>query len=287
MGWWREFRRHKLAVIGLFVLIVLHLGAAFADWLAPYSPEQIEPSNPLVPSSPAHWLGTDDVGRDTLSRLLYGGRVSLAVGFLSMLLSIGLGILIGTLGGYLGGWVDMVLMRVTDAMMSIPRLVLLIVLMAIFQGGVATVVVAIGLTSWMEVARLVRSEVLVHRSKVFVEAAVSAGASGWWIVSRHILPQAIGSIMVAATLGVARAVLSESSMSFLGLGVQPPMPSWGNMLSNAQRYIWEAPEQAVYPGLMIFITVLSYNFLGDGLRDALDPKAHLPKKMRKSGKSDQ
>lgn len=271
--WRKSLKRHKLAMVSLVVLVILHCCALLAPWLAPYSPEAIEPDNPLAKASAEHWLGTDDTGRDTFSRLLYGSRVSLVVGLLSMLLSVLLGVLVGTLGGYFGGVLDLVLMRLTDSMMSIPRLFLLVILMAVFQGGVHTVILVIGLTSWMQIARIVRSEVLVHRNRTFVEAAEAAGASRVRIVVRHILPQAMGSIIVAATFGVARSILLESAMSFLGLGVQQPTPSWGNMLTNAQRYVWEAPVQAVYPGLAIFLTVLAYNFLGDGLRDALDPKA--------------
>ncbi|MGI6627197.1 MAG: ABC transporter permease [Bacillota bacterium] len=281
-NWLKEFYRHKLAITGVFVLCVLHVAAFLAPWLAPYSPEAIEPGNPLAGSSKAHWLGTDDIGRDTLSRLLHGGRISLVVGMLSMIIGVAIGTMVGALGGYFGGALDLVFMRITDALMSIPRMFLLIILMAVFQGGVRTVVVVVGLTSWMEVARLVRSEVLMYRNRAFVEAAEALGASRFRIITRHIIPQCVGSIVVAATLGVGRAILAESSMSFLGMGVQPPTPSWGNMLTHAQRYIWRAPEQALYPGVAIFMTVLSYNFVGDGLRDALDPKAHLPGKVKKT-----
>lgn len=270
---WRRLKRNKLACFSLVFLLIVHLLALLAPYVTSHSPERIAPYNAFAAPSREHWLGTDDLGRDTFARLLYGARVSLLIGFVSMVISVVIGILIGSLSGYFRGWLDVSLMRFTDAMMSIPRLFLLLTILTVFGGELWTVIIVIGITSWMETARIVRGEFLRWQQEMFVDAAKALGCKDSPIIFRHILPQSINSIIVAATLGVARSILIESSVSFLGLGVQPPQPTWGNMLTNAQYYIWNAPVQAVYPGVMILLTVLAYNFFGDGLRDALDPKS--------------
>lgn len=269
---WRAFSRNRLAVASLLFLIAIDFVVALAPMIAPYRPDQTHPTAALQPSSSKFLLGTDEVGRDVLSRLLYGGRISLVVGLAAVAVSVCVGTLVGAVSGYSRGWIDSALMRFTDAMMAIPTFFLLLLILTIFGGSVLTIIVVIGLTSWMGIARLVRGEILRFVDMEFVTAARSMGASARRVLFRHILPQAASTIIVAASLGVAYAILIESALSYLGLGVQPPTPSWGNMLQNAQQYMFNAPLLSVYPGILIFLTVLAYNFLGDGLRDALDPQ---------------
>lgn len=264
--------RNRLAVVAAVFLVGIHLAAIGAPLLTPYSPEQIDPINALTGPTEEHPLGADELGRDVLARLLYGARISLAVGMLAVTLSVGIGTVVGALSGYFGGVTDAVLMRITDAMMSIPQFFILLAILAVFGGTTTAIIVVIGITSWMSIARVVRSEFIRWRNEVFVEAAVAIGIPPRRIVARHLLPHAVPSIIVAATLGVGFSILIESAVSFLGLGIQPPTPTWGNMLMNAQQYVWTEPALAVYPGVLILLTVLSYNFLGDGLRDALDPR---------------
>jgi peptide/nickel transport system permease protein len=242
---WRTFARNKLAIASLVFLIVVHLAALLAPFITPYQPQRTAPTNALQPPSPAHILGTDEVGRDVFTRLLYGGRVSLLVGIAAVAVSVVVGTLAGALSGFFRGWVDSVLMRFTDAMLVIPTFFLLLLVLTIFGGSLLTIILVIGLTSWMTIARLVRGEILRFNDAEFV---------------------------VAATLGVAYAILTESALSYLGLGVQPPTATWGNMLQNAQQNMFNAPLLSVYPGILISLTVLAYSFFGDGLRDALDPK---------------
>jgi peptide/nickel transport system permease protein len=220
-------------------------------------------------------LGTDEIGRDVLARLVLGSRVSLSVGLVAMVISVLLGVTVGAAAGYFGKWEDVILMRFTDAMMALPTLFVILAALTVFGGGPITATVVIGLTAWMPVARVVRGETLKWRVTEFVDAARVIGARDGRILLRHIIPQVAPSIIVAATLNVAFAILTESAISYLGLGIRPPLPSWGNMLQNAQIYIWSAPNLAMYPGAMILATVLAYNFLGDGLRDALDPRLKL------------
>lgn len=270
---WARFRRNKGAMIALVVLILIHVAAVMAPTLAPHEPNKINLGQRQKPPSQEHLLGTDENGRDVLSRVLYGARVSLAVGLSAVVFSITLGTVIGAVAGFVGGWVEAVLMRLTDGMLSIPIFFFMLTILALFGATIPNIVLVIGLTSWMQVARIVRSEVLRTRQMVYVEAATALGAPGWRVLVKHVLPQSIPAIIVSATLGVAYAILIESSLSFLGLGVQPPDASWGNMLSKARGYIWDAPMLAVTPGMAIFVTVLLFNWLGDGLRDALDPTA--------------
>jgi peptide/nickel transport system permease protein len=271
----RRLRRNPPAMAAMVVLVMIHLVAVFGPWLLPTDPFIADPIARLSSSSLQHPLGTDEIGRDVLARLVLGSRVSLAVGFVAMVISVSVGVAIGAVAGYFGRWQDAALMRFTDAMMALPTLFVILAALAVFGGGPVTATIVIGLTAWMPVARIVRGEFLRWRVTEFVDAARAMGASDGRIMVRHILPQVVPSIIVAATLNVAFAILTESVISYLGLGIQPPLPSWGNMLQNAQIYIWSAPKLALYPGLMILITVLAYNFLGDALRDALDPRLKL------------
>jgi peptide/nickel transport system permease protein len=269
---WLRFKRNRLAVIAAVILIIIHVLAFAAPIVAPFTPERIDLNNRLVTMNGTYWLGTDENGRDIFSRLLFGGRVSLIVGLAAVAISVIVGTPLGAISGYAGGWVDAVVMRITDAFLAIPTFFLLLTVLTLFGTSLTNIVLVIGFTSWMAVARVVRGEVLKTRNEEFVTAARVSGASPNRIVARHVLPQAIPSIIVSATLGVAFAILTESSLSFLGLGVQAPLPSWGNMLSASQYYVWSAPRLAVYPGVLIVITVLAYNVLGNALRDTLDPR---------------
>lgn len=269
---WRRFVRNRAAVAGLVVLALFGAAVAAGPELLPLSPFQVDPANAFAASTGAHPLGTDESGRDVLARLLYGGRVSLLVGMVSVGLAIVIGTLLGGLSGYFGGWVDAVLMRLTDGFMAVPTFFLILVTLSLFGGSLGSVVLVIGLTSWMTVARLVRGEFLRWKTQDFVAAARALGAPDALIMVRHLLPHALPSLTVAAAQGVAFAILTESAVSYLGLGIQPPMPSWGNMLSNAQNYVWTRPVLAVYPGLAILVTVLAFHFVSNGLRDAVDPE---------------
>ena len=271
----RRLRRNPPAVVSLMFLVVIHLVAVVGPVVLPTDPFLTDPVASLRSFGPEHLLGTDEVGRDVLARLVLGARVSLTVGFVAMAISVVAGVAIGALSGYLGRWVEAVLMRFTDAMMALPTLFVILAAAAVFGGGPTTATVVIGLTAWMPVARVVRGEYLRWRVNEFVDAARAIGSGDLRIMLRHILPQVVPSIIVAATLNVAFAILTESAISYLGFGIRPPLPSWGNMLQNAQIYIWSAPNLAVYPGVLILMTVLAYNFLGDGLRDALDPRLKL------------
>ncbi len=266
---WSRFSRNRLAVASGLFLLVIHLTALFAPLLAPQSPEKINLLKRFAPMSSEHLLGTDENGRDVLSRLIYGGRVSLGVGFVAVLIAITIGTVLGGIAGYFGGIVDALLMRIADGMLSIPLFFFILMAMAFFGSSIPNLILVIGLTSWMAVARVVRGEVLSCKTLEYVEAAHSLGAGHLRILVRHILPQTIPSVIVAATLGVAYAILTESALSYLGLGVRPPTPSWGNMLSSARSYLWTAPHLAIFPGVLILLTVLAYNSLGDGLRDIL------------------
>jgi peptide/nickel transport system permease protein len=266
-----RFRRNRLGLAALVALAAVHALVGLAPWIAPQSPEAIELGRRLEPPGAAHWLGTDEYGRDVLTRLLYGGRISLAVALASMAASIVIGTAIGAVAGYAGGAADAVLMRITDGMLSLPLFFIALMALAMLGATIANLVLVIALSSWMTVARTVRAEVLRTRELDFVLAARAMGCGRLRLVARHVVPQSIPSITVAATLGVAFAVLLESSLSFLGLGVQPPAASWGNMLSGARGYLRTVPGLAVLPGVMIFVTVLCYNWFGDGLRDAIDP----------------
>lgn len=258
--------------LGVLVMLVFVLAAIFASAIAPYNPDEIIESQMQGPSL-RHLFGTDDLGRDLFSRALYGARISLTVGFVAVIISILIGTLFGALSGYYGGWRDTLITRFIDIMLAFPSIFLILAIQAMLTPNIYNVMVVIGITSWMGVARLVRGEFLRIRELQYVEAARSIGCSDFRIIFRHILPNASGPIIVAATLGMAGAVLTESALSFLGMGVQPPMPSWGNMLMDSQAYLFDAPWMSVIPGLLIFMTVLSLYFIGEGLRERLDVRS--------------
>ncbi len=268
----RRFLAHRLAVVSLVVLFGLALAALAAPVLSHYDPVRTNLDQIFERPSPAHPMGTDSLGRDLATRILYGGRVSLSVGVLAVTVAITLGVVIGGIAGFYGGVVDGLLMRFVDMMFSFPRLFLLILFAVFFGGNLLTVVVVLGALSWMTVARLVRGSFLSLKQREFVEAARSVGARNQSIIWRHIMPNALAPVIVAATLGVANAIIAESTLSFLGLGIQPPTPTWGNMLKDATTDMGLAPWTAVFPGVAIFLAVVSINFVGDGLRDALDPR---------------
>jgi peptide/nickel transport system permease protein len=287
VSFWRRLRRHKLAVAGMVLLAFIILCAVFAHVLAPFDPNGIDEvhwqGTPLPPCFQSalcagHPLGTDEVGRDLLSRLLYGARISLQVGIFTVVVELIIGVVLGALAGYYGGWVDWLIMRITDVFLSIPLLPLLLVLTAIVAASSNkaalsfwVIVVIIGALSWPTVARLVRASFLVLREREFAEAARAVGNGDLRIIFRHLLPNAVAPIVVQATLDVANVIVLESTLSYLGFGIQPPTASWGNMLANAQANLQIAWWAAVFPGLCILFTVLSINYIGDGLRDALDP----------------
>jgi peptide/nickel transport system permease protein len=266
----RRFLERKAALVAVVFLIVAIALAALAPLVAPYPPDRILGSR-LAAAGGRFVLGTDQAGRDVLSRLLYGGQISLAVGLLAAGLSLVLGTTLGALAGFARGWADAIIMRIADGMLSIPVFFLVLVVLTSLGSTLPNLIVTIGLSSWMTTARVVRGEVLRASALEFVAAARALGASGARVLLRHALPQALPVTIVSASLGVAQAVLTESALSYLGLGVQPPTPSWGNMLSDAQSYVFTAPLLALWPGLAILLTVLSFNFLGESLRDVLDP----------------
>lgn len=268
----KRFLRNKLAIIGLIVLGMLFLSAIFAQFIAPYDPDEIVESETLPPSI-KHIFGTDDLGRDIFSRSLYGARISLTVGMVAVTIAVIIGTLFGALAGYYGGSLDSLIMRSVDVMLAFPSIFLILAIQAMLTPNIYNVMIVIGLTSWMGVARLVRGEFLRIRELQYVEAARAIGCSNLRIIVRHILPNSQAPIIVAATLGMAGAILMESALSFLGLGVQPPMASWGNMLMDSQAYMRDAPWMATIPGILIFITVLSLYFIGEGLREALDVRS--------------
>lgn len=274
---WRRFRRHKLAMFGLIMLIILALLAVLAPLLSPHSPYALNLQERGSPPSATHWFGTDRTGRDIWTRVMLGGQVSLSVGLVSVTISTIIGTLVGSISGYFGDKFDMVLMRFTDMVMSFPTLVIIITLVAVVGPSIYNSMFAIGVLGWPGLARLVRGQFLSLREQEFVQAARCIGTPTRQIIFRHILPNTVGPIVVAATFAVASAILTEAGLSFLGLGVQPPTPSWGNMLRDAQSLtiLESLPWMWIPPGTMIVLAVLSVNFIGDGLRDALDPRTIL------------
>jgi peptide/nickel transport system permease protein len=271
---WRTFlrrlARQRLALASALYLLLLIGGTLVIPQVTGYSAEQIDLAATLAPPSADHPLGTDENGRDILTRLFVGAQGSLTIGFVAMIVAVGLGTLVGGIAGYRGGLLDGALMVVTDAFLAVPIFFIVMTILTLFGPSLANIVLVIGLSSWMVVARVVRSEVLRIKQYEFITAAAALGASRLRIFVRHILPQAFASIVVAASLGLAWAILVETSLSYLGLGVQPPDPSWGNMLANAQQYIYTAPMLAVYPGVLILLTVLAFNYLGAVLREVLE-----------------
>lgn len=271
---WDQFSRNRLACVGLAFLLILGLAALFAPVVAPYDPNAINlmPEGVLQPPSPAHWFGTDELGRDGFSRALFGARISLAVGFIATAVAITLGVLIGATAGMAGGWVDSLLMRSVDILLSVPLFFLIMISQIVFPPSIYTIMIIIGLASWMDVSRLTRGEFLNLRASEFVASAQVIGMGQWRIAWRHVLPNASGPIIVAATLRVAEAIILESTLSFVGLGIQPPHASLGSMLQKGLTRLLDAPWMVWFPGLLIALTVLAFNFVGDGIRDALDPK---------------
>lgn len=288
---WRRFFRHRMAMIGLVTMLILTFLVVATPITARYSPTEQDLRNRFQPPSWEHWMGTDELGRDVWARTLYGGQISLLVGLMAMGVAIFIGAAIGTVSGFLGGWVDVGLMRFTDVFLSMPRLLVLILFSTFLRAGnlvlmeklgfrpgtYPPVAIIIGIFAWMGVARLVRASTLELRKREFVDAAYALGVSRSRIILRHVLPNVASPIIVAATLGLAGAIISESGLSYLGFGVQLPTPTWGNMLRNSQTQLTIAPWTAIFPGMMIFISVIAINYIGDGLRDALDPR-HVQKR---------
>ncbi|MDO7907748.1 ABC transporter permease [Paenibacillus sp. JX-17] len=268
-----QFRHQKTGLFALIILFIFVLASLLA-FLSPHDPNKIVVMERLQPPSADHWFGTDDYGRDYLARALYGGRVSLAVGFLSMAIAVIVGTIVGTASGYFGGWVDNTLMRIVDVLMSIPSFFLMLILNAYLKPGIGTIIVIIGVLSWMNIARIVRAEAMSVKEREYVLYAKVSGQNPARIIIKHIIPNVMPTIIVAATINIATAILMESSLSFLGLGVKQPNSSWGSMLNDAQGFISEAPYMAIFPGLFILLTVLSFNFLGDVFRAAFEPKVN-------------
>ena len=267
----RSIMENRLAIVCAVILILITIMAIAAP-LSPYDPDKQDLINKLAPMSKEHWFGTDDLGRDYFTRALYGGRISLTVGFLSMLLSTTIGTVIGTVSGYMGGKMDEFLMRFTDIFMSVPSFLLMVVINSLFPPKVYSMVLILGLFEWCQIARITRAETLSLKERDFVLASKHLGANHSYIIFKHIIPNMSASIIVAGSLAVARAILTESALSFMGLGVQLPKASWGTMLQSAQIYIMDRPLLAIFPGLFIVFTVFSFNVLGDALRNALEPK---------------
>jgi peptide/nickel transport system permease protein len=269
---WKRFRRNKLAVAGGIIVAVLFFVAILASLVSPYDPNDIDRKHILEPPGIQHPLGTDDLGRDVLSRMIWGSQISLSVGFVAVGISVVMGIIFGSLSGYYGGWTDRIIMRFIDIMLSVPTFFLILAVIAFIGSSIWNIMIIIGITSWMGVARLVRAEFLSLKEREYVLAAKAIGASNMRIIFRHIMVNSLAPVLVSAVLGIAGAVLVESALSFLGIGVQPPTPSWGNILTLGKDNMETAWWLSVFPGLAILITVLGYNLLGEGVRDALDPR---------------
>lgn len=268
---WKELRKNKVAMVSVVLLAILIIAVLLAP-LSPYDPYKLDASQKLQGISSSHWFGTDEYGRDYFTRTLYGGRVSLLVGFMSMIMTVVIGTSLGVFSGYVGGKVDVFLMSFTDIFLALPSMLLMVILNTFLKPGLPTLIVVLSLFSWASVARITRAETMSLKERDFVVATQNLGASNFRVIIKHIIPNILGPVIVAASLSVANAILMESSLSFLGLGVQIPRASWGSMLQGAQAHILDYPLLAVYPGVMILITVLSFNLLGDILRNALEPK---------------
>jgi peptide/nickel transport system permease protein len=269
---YERFCRNKMAVAGSVIVIALFATAILAPWIAPYEPTDINLKLILAPPSPAHPFGTDQLGRDVLSRMIWGSRISLMVGFVSTGIAVLIGMVLGAVSGYYGKWIDTIIMRFVDIMLCFPTFFLILAVIAFLEPSIWNIMIIIGLTGWMGVTRLVRADFITLKERDFVQAARAIGAGDFRIIFIHILPNAMASLLVAATLGIAGAILTESALSFLGIGVQPPMASWGNILTDGKDNIDIAWWLSLFPGLAIFLTVLSYNLLGEGIRDSLDPR---------------
>src|SRR5664279_4642765 len=269
---WTRFRSNRFSITGGVVVIFLFLLSFLAPYITPYGPNDLDLYHVLMPPSSAHWFGTDDLGRDVLTRMIYGAQISLEVGFVAAGIAVIIGTIVGLVAGYYSGWVDNILMRFIDIMLCFPTFFLILAVIAFLGQSIWYIMIIIGLTGWMGVTRLVRADFISLRERDFVKAAKTIGASDLRIIFIHILPNAMASILVAATLGIAGAILTESALSFLGIGVQPPTPSWGNILTSGYANIDIAWWLSLYPGMAILITVVGYNLLGEGIRDSLDPR---------------
>ncbi|MHB1646314.1 MAG: ABC transporter permease [Candidatus Acididesulfobacter diazotrophicus] len=266
------FKKNKLALFSLLFILLIIAAAIFAPFIVPYNPDKINVNAILLPPSFSHWLGTDQLGRDVFSRLIYGSRISIEVGFIAVSISLFIGVIIGAFSGYYSGLIDSLLMRFVDIMLTFPSFFLILAISAILKPSIINIMIIIGLTSWMGVARIVRAEFIQNRQKDYVLAAKASGASDSYIIFSEILPNCIAPILVSATLGIAGAILIQASLAFLGIGIMPPTPSWGGMLSRGKTYIMIAWWLTLFPGIAILMTVLSFNLMGEAVRDALDPR---------------
>ena len=272
MGFWSRLFRDKLSLAGLAIVLAFFALSILTPAIAPYDPSAIDVDNILAPPSAAHIFGTDELGRDVFTRMLYGSGISLKVGFVAVGIAVIIGAFLGAISGYYGGWIDIVIMRFVDIMLCFPSFFLILAVIAFMEPSIFNIMAVIGLTSWMGITRLVRAEFLSLKERDFVLAEKTIGASAPRIIFGHILPNAMGPVLVSATLGIAAAVLTESALSFLGIGVQPPTPSWGNILTIGQSTLGVAWWLSFFPGMAILVTVLGYNLLGEGIRDAIDPR---------------
>lgn len=269
----RTIRQQPLAVIGLFLVAAFVVCAIFAPWLSPHDPAQLNLSGRLLPPGHQHWFGTDELGRDILSRTIYGARISMTVAVSVVSLSLGLGLVAGVASGFYGGWTDTVLnVYVNNAFLALPGILLAIAFVAFLGPGLLNLILALSISGWVGYARLVRAQVMAVKEREFVEAARALGASNLRIVCRHILPNIVQPVLVQAAIGMAGAVLAEATLSFLGLGIPPPAPSWGSMLNDGRSHLFDAPHLTVFPAIAVMLAVLSFNFIGDALRDLLDPR---------------
>lgn len=270
---WRRFSANRVALVGLAMLTIIILMAVFAPVIAPYDPiNDMDTAMRGCPPSSAHWFGCDHLGRDLLSRVIFGARIALIAGIGATIISVTIGVIVGALAGFLGGWTDAILSRIVDTLMSFPIIALLIVLAAVLGPSLVTTVVVIGVTVWSRYARVVRADVMSLRERDFIVAAYASGVRSWRIIWRHLVPNVMGPVIVLASLGIGSIIILEAALSFLGLGVRPPTPSWGAILADGRAYILRYPHISFFPGVLIVLTVLAFNFVGDGLRDALDPK---------------
>ena len=267
-----EFFRNKMALAGLVFISAILLFALFAPVIAPYDPTHIDTKNILTAPSSSHIFGTDTLGRDIFSRVVYGARISLTIGFIAVGIAVLIGVIFGSIAGYYGGRLDSIIMRFVDMMLCFPTLFLILAVIAILEPSIFNIMVVIGATGWMGVARLVRAEILSLKERDYVTCARVMGGSDWWIITRHLIPNSIGPVLVSATIGIGGAILLESALSFLGIGVQPPTPSWGNILMDGKSTLGVAWWVTVFPGIFIMLTVLSYNLIGEALRDAMEPR---------------
>jgi len=261
-----------MALAGLVFISAILLFALFAPVIAPYDPTYIDTKNILVGPSNSHIFGTDTLGRDIFSRVVYGSRISLSIGFIAVGIAVFIGVIFGSVAGYYGGRLDYILMRFVDMMLCFPTLFLILAVIAILEPSIFNIMIVIGATGWMGVARLVRAEILSLKSRDYVTCARVMRGSDWWVITRHLIPNAIGPVLVSATIGIGGAILLESALSFLGIGVQPPTPSWGNILMDGKSTLGVAWWVTVFPGIFIMLTVLSYNLIGEALRDAMEPR---------------